>query len=761
MCLLPCRYRLVDCFLVAGLFLLPISAVRGQQRDFGVDVSHFQGESGISQPSWNQMYAEGKRFAFIKSTEGLTGPDDAAMANNMNRAIAAGLRAGVYHFAHPENRPTPAGGVQEADHLLTYAGNFIGPGYLRPVLDLEFAAANLSTTALTDWVIAFANEIIAHRGPGAAPIIYCDQFFANNELDARLANYDLWLRTVGGVDPNTEPPPTGSFTNATGVFATWSFWQYSASGSSGGISPLDLNVCHNEFRTLDQYLIPAVTNPVAPTIAIQPQNWTATPGGNAAFSVTPALSSSPPLMFQWRFNGSNIAGATNSAYVRTDAQLADAGNYTVMITNVAGSITSAVAVLTVFTPIALYEETFDGYLAPSTITQPTTTNGFKVFFNAPSGNFDFTAIFGYDYSAVTFPTSIPSAPHSSGGTKKGLYLTVNKDATAEVAAVNLYSLSQNFVGNFALKFDMWISWAGSSGTTEHAMFGLNHSGNVTNRIGLPTSDGLFFAVDGDGGVNSTSLTQRDFAVYQGAGTGSIPILKTTGFGPAPLLGQQFDNANSGFVALFPAKTFSFTTPNGSAGLGWVSGEVRQETNLITWVLNDVIVAQYTNGTGYTNGTILIGYSDNSLSIGGLSNYVIFDNIRVETVSSDSDADGLADAWEVQYFGSIGATPQLDFDGDGASNLAEYFAGTNPTNAASAFRFTGALWSNDSIRLDWTTVGGRSYAVQFAANLTGSPTNFADLSSVIAVSGSTEGVTNYLHVGGATNSAGYYRVRLVP
>ena len=67
-------------------------------RDFGVDVSHFQGADGISQASWDQMFAEGKRFAFIKATEGLTGPHDAAMSNNVARATAAGLLAGVYHY---------------------------------------------------------------------------------------------------------------------------------------------------------------------------------------------------------------------------------------------------------------------------------------------------------------------------------------------------------------------------------------------------------------------------------------------------------------------------------------------------------------------------------------------------------------------------------------------------------------------------------------------------------------------------------------
>ncbi len=49
---------------------------------------------------------------------------------------------------------------------------------------------------------------------------------------------------------------------------------------------------------------------------------------------------------------------------------------------------------------------------------------------------------------------------------------------------------------------------------------------------------------------------------------------------------------------------------------------------------------------------------------------------------DTDADGLPDAWEQTYFGSLAQTASGDFDGDGFSNLAEYNAGTNPSAAAS-------------------------------------------------------------------------------
>ncbi len=226
-------------------------------RDFGVDVSHFQGAAGVSQSSWDQMYSDNKHFAFIKATEGLTGPDDAAMTNNVARALAAGLFVGVYHYAHPENRTNATGAVQEADHFLGYAGSAIGPGRLRPVLDLEGSASSLTTTGLTVWAMAFSDRIKALRGNGAAPILYMNRSFANSEVDSRLAGYDLWLAYYTNVDVSVvSPPPTISFPNPTGVFTNWAFWQHSNTGSSGGISPLDLDVCHSEYKSLQSFIIP-------------------------------------------------------------------------------------------------------------------------------------------------------------------------------------------------------------------------------------------------------------------------------------------------------------------------------------------------------------------------------------------------------------------------------------------------------------------------------------------------------------------------
>ena len=106
------------------------------------------------------------------------------------------------------------------------------------------------------------------------------------------------------------------------------------------------------------------------------------------------------------------------------------------------------------------------------------------------------------------------------------------------------------------------------------------------------------------------------------------------------------------------------------------------------------------------------------------------------------------------------SPNYDADGDGQSNAAEALAGTDPLNPSSAFQMTSVMKTNgNSIRVDWTTVGGRSYVVQ-ANDKLGTGT-FHDLSQPIFVSGTVEGVTNYVHTNGATNSPGFYRVRLGP
>ena len=83
-----------------------------------------------------------------------------------------------------------------------------------------------------------------------------------------------------------------------------------------------------------------------PTIVTQPSNQTSVVGGNASFNVT--ASSTSPLAYQWRLNGTSIPGATLPAYAVSGVQPSAAAVYDVIVANNYGSVTSLTAVLSAF-----------------------------------------------------------------------------------------------------------------------------------------------------------------------------------------------------------------------------------------------------------------------------------------------------------------------------------------------------------------------------------------------------------------------------
>ncbi len=92
----------------------------------------------------------------------------------------------------------------------------------------------------------------------------------------------------------------------------------------------------------------AQTNPV---ITTQPSSQTNFVGSNTIFTVV--ADGAAPLVYRWRFNGatvvdnSRISGSATSSLAISNLTTADAGNYDVVLTNSFGSVTSAVATLTV------------------------------------------------------------------------------------------------------------------------------------------------------------------------------------------------------------------------------------------------------------------------------------------------------------------------------------------------------------------------------------------------------------------------------
>lgn len=99
-------------------------------------------------------------------------------------------------------------------------------------------------------------------------------------------------------------------------------------------------------------------------ILTDPQHQTVGAGQDVTFNVT--ATGTAPLAYQWRYFGTNLPAAISSSFTQTNVQVADSGDYSVVVTNVAGSVTSSVATLVVVAPVpgefGLIERLPDGSL---------------------------------------------------------------------------------------------------------------------------------------------------------------------------------------------------------------------------------------------------------------------------------------------------------------------------------------------------------------------------------------------------------------
>src|SRR6266702_2418612 len=95
----------------------------------------------------------------------------------------------------------------------------------------------------------------------------------------------------------------------------------------------------------------------APSITTQPVNQTVTVGQTAMFTVV--ATGAAPLSYQWQKNGTAISGATSASYTTPATASADNGaQFRVVVSNVAGNVTSNAATLTVNTTVSAIKTVF-------------------------------------------------------------------------------------------------------------------------------------------------------------------------------------------------------------------------------------------------------------------------------------------------------------------------------------------------------------------------------------------------------------------
>jgi hypothetical protein len=143
------------------------------------------------------------------------------------------------------------------------------------------------------------------------------------------------------------------------------------------------------------------TAAVAPTISTQPISQTVALGANATLSA--GVSGTAPLSYQWRANGVNLSGRTNASLALTGFRAADEKTYSVVVSNSAGSVTSAGATLYANAPLRFinsrqasgrFSATLLGVAGGNYVLQTTTNliNWIPIATNsAPNGIISFTA----------------------------------------------------------------------------------------------------------------------------------------------------------------------------------------------------------------------------------------------------------------------------------------------------------------------------------------------------------------------------------
>lgn len=109
------------------------------------------------------------------------------------------------------------------------------------------------------------------------------------------------------------------------------------------VAPLNQFVNGNHMIRARYTVLPA--DAIAPSIVIQPKDQTRPIGSLTTLAVV--ANGTAPLMHTWFFNGAPIAGGSGGVLTFTNIQPADAGDYYIQIHNAYGSVTSAVARLTV------------------------------------------------------------------------------------------------------------------------------------------------------------------------------------------------------------------------------------------------------------------------------------------------------------------------------------------------------------------------------------------------------------------------------
>ena len=348
-----------------------------------------------------------------------------------------------------------------------------------------------------------------------------------------------------GTDSGTNPPAIvtqpQSQTNAVGATIVFSFtatgsgtlgcqWQFNGTNLEGATAtPLVLvnaQLTNNgNYSVIVTNLFGSVTSSNAvllltnapPVVTVPPRSQSALIGQTVSFGVI--ATGTPPLNYQWQFYGTDISDATTNPFILANVQLTNAGNYSVVIANLSGSVTSSPATLTVlFTnPVIFAQWNFNSVTPDGDTTTGST---------APSlGNGTASMAGGVTANGSGFATG-NTVLDPAGSTDNSAWNTTGYPASGNNKTAGVqFAVSTVGIQNIV------VSWSQQSSKTGGKYFRLQISTDSgASFVDFPTAAVLplatnFYAFTNDlsampGVSNNSNFVFRIVAEFQSTATGS-------------------------------------------------------------------------------------------------------------------------------------------------------------------------------------------------------------------------------------------------
>ncbi len=255
-------------------------------------------------------------------------------------------------------------------------------------------------------------------------------------------------------------------------------WVGCAALRSGKVFGLDVNNGILAYWINEVYLPPSIkTQPTGVTIWEGAACWT--------FSVGAAGNRGETLAYQWRFGGTNIAGATASSLTLTNIAITHQGYYSVVVSNVSGTVTSSSVLMTVVSSNPSDQMTNVWNIAAD--TRPYLTSGYKeygVAINPQTTNVIVLTRLN--------PTNMVAVVDIQTGAHK-YYIDYTRNPGVTLAGANKICVADDgviFIGN---------SSGSITPTTPYIIYGLLDDNET------PTQTGKLFEGDPGNGVLSTNI----------------------------------------------------------------------------------------------------------------------------------------------------------------------------------------------------------------------------------------------------------------